>query len=383
MFELTPEQRLLQQTAREFAREQLAPYARERDRAEGLPRSIVDQLGQVGFLGLGLPASYGGTEVDELSYCLVVEELGRGDSSVRGLVTVSLGLVAKTILRWGGEAHRTRWLPRLATGRALGCFALTEPAAGSDAAHLQTRATATGDGWEISGSKLFITNGTWADVALVFARTGPAGSGAGGVSCFVVPTDTPGFTARPIKGKLGLRAQDTAELVLDRIRLPRDALLGEPGGGFTVAMSALDRGRISLAAGCVGLAQAALDAAVSYATQRHAFGKPIARHQLIQRLLSTMDVEIAAARLLTYAAAVLAGTGKPHTVAAARAKLYASQTAVRATGAGLQVFGGYGYIDEFPAERLLRDARVTTLYEGTSQIQQLLIGRSLTGMSAV
>lgn len=379
-FELTSEQSALRQLAREFADREVAPYSRDWDRNERMDRGVVGKLADVGFLGAGLPERYGGTPVDTLAYCLVVEELGRADSSVRGVVTVHLGLVAKTLLTWGSDRQRGRWLPAMAAGRSLGCFALTEPGTGSDAANLSTRAVRVGREWRLDGSKIFITNGTWADLALVFARTG--GPGPKGITCFLIPMNRPGIERRPVKGKLGLRAQDTAEIHFDGVTATDEDIVGEPGEGFRVAMSALDRGRLSVAAGCVGVAQACLDAALDYAGTRQAFGGPIAGHQLVQRLLADISVETEAARLLTWRAAALADRPDPQTLASCHAKYFASETAVRAADAAVQVFGGYGYIDEYPVGRYMRDARVTTLYEGTSQIQQLAIGRLLTGHNA-
>jgi alkylation response protein AidB-like acyl-CoA dehydrogenase len=379
-FTLTPEQELIRASAREFVEREVAPHTREWDRAEGMDRSIVGKLAEVGFLGAVLPEEYGGMGLDTVSYCLLMEELGRGDSSVRGIVSVNLGLVGKTLVRWGTDEQKRDWLPRLASGEALGCYALTEPGSGSDPASLTARAERDGDEWALSGSKLFITLGTWAGLALVFARTG--GAGARGISCFLVPTDSPGFVARELKGKLGLRAQDTGELFLDGVRVPDARRLGDEGDGFKVAMSALDTGRISLAAGCVGIAQACLDACRAYASERRQFGKPIASFQLVQELIADMAVETEAARLLTWRAAALADAGERHTLESSVAKYFASEVAVRAANAAVQVHGGYGYVDEYPVGKYLRDARVTTLYEGTSQIQKLIIGRALTGESA-
>src|SRR3954447_24264669 len=379
-FDLTPEQELIRSSAREFAEREIAPHVRDWDRAEAIDRSLVGRLGEAGYLGAGWDDDYGGSGLDTLSYALVVEELGKADSSVRGIVSVNVGLVGKTIARWGTEEQKREWLPKLASGDALGCYALTEPGCGSDAAALTTRAERDGDDWQLTGSKTFITLGTWASVALVFARTG--GEGPRGITCFLVPTDGDGFSSHPIKGKLGLRAQDTAELVLDGVRVPEASVLGEEGGGFRVAMSALDHGRISLAAGCVGIAQGCLEASVAYAKERRAFGRPIGGFQLVQELLADMAVETEAARLLTRRAASLADAGEPHTVESSIAKLYASEAAVRAANSAVQVFGGYGFVDEYPVGKYLRDARVTTLYEGTSQIQRLIIGRALTGESA-
>src|SRR5919106_2997190 len=379
-FALTPEQQLVRATAREFCERELVPNARAWDEAEELPRELVPKLAEIGFLGASLPAEHGGMGLDTISYCLVMEELGRADSSVRGIVSVSNGLFGKTGARWGTDERRREWLPRLAAGEALGCYALTEPGCGSDAAALATRAVRDGDDWLLTGSKVFITLGSWAAVAIVFARTG--GEGARGITAFLVPTDSAGFGAQPLKGKLGLRAQDTAELSLDGVRVPDSARLGDEGQGFKVAMSALDNGRISLAAGCVGIAQGCVDASVAYSGERRAFGKPVAGFQLVQQLLAEMHVETDAARLLTWRAAALADAGQPYTTEASVAKWYASEASVRAANAAVQVLGGYGYVDEYPVAKYLRDARVTTLYEGTSQIQQLIVGRALTGENA-
>lgn len=379
--ELSQEQSAVRDLARAFTEREIAPYAAGWDRAESVDRAVVKKLGAVGFLGLTVPEQYGGSGGDHLSYALVTEELGRGDSAVRGIVSVSLGLVAKTIAAWGSEEQKRDWLPRLCSGDALGCFGLTEPGTGSDAAALTTRATREGDSYVISGSKMFITNGTWADVVLLFARTGDE-PGHRAISAFLVPADSPGLTRREIHGKLGLRGQATAELSLDGVRVPASAMLGPEGKGFSVAMSALAKGRMSVAAGCVGIAQAALDAAVSYAVQREQFGKPIARHQLVQELIADISVDVDAARLLTWRVADLIDRGRPFATESSTAKLFASEAAVRAASNALQVHGGYGYIDEYPAGKLLRDARVMTLYEGTSQIQKLLIGRARTGVSA-
>ncbi|AJF69604.1 acyl-CoA dehydrogenase family protein [Streptomyces vietnamensis] len=379
--ELSEEQEAVRRLAEDFVAREVTPHAAAWDRAEEVDRGIVKKLGAVGFLGLTIPEEYGGSGGDHLAYCLVTEELGRGDSSVRGIVSVSLGLVAKTVASWGSEEQKRAWLPRLTSGEALGCFGLTEPGTGSDAGNLATRAVRDGDAYVVNGSKMFITNGTWADVVLLFARTNDT-PGHKGVSAFLVPTDTPGLTRRPVHGKLGLRGQATAELVLEDVRVPADAMLGPEGKGFAVAMSALAKGRMSVAAGCVGIAQAALDAAVRYAGEREQFGKPIASYQLVQELLSDIAVDVDAARLLTWRVADLVDRGQDFATAASKAKLYASEAAVRAANNALQVFGGYGYIDEYPVGKLVRDARVMTLYEGTSQIQKLIIGRALTGVSA-
>ncbi|SDY90554.1 hypothetical protein SAMN05444365_10484 [Micromonospora pattaloongensis] len=378
--ELSPEQAAVRQLAAEFVDREVAPHAAEWDRREAVDPGIVGALGRLGFLGLTIDEEYGGSGGDHLAYCLVLEELGRGDSSVRGIVSVSLGLVAKSIAGYGTPEQKRAWLPRLTAGEALGCFALTEPGTGSDAASLATRAVRDGDDWVITGSKIFITNGTTADVALVFARTG--GPGHRGITAFLVPTDAAGFGRREIHGKLGLRGQATAEIDLDGVRVPDAARLGAEGKGFSIAMAALAKGRMSVAAGCVGIAQGCLDAAVGYAGQREQFGRPIASYQLVQRLISNIAVDTAAARLLVWRVADLIDRGQPFATESSMAKLFASEAAVRAANDALQVFGGYGYVDEYPVGKYLRDARVTTLYEGTSQIQQLLIGRALTGVNA-
>jgi alkylation response protein AidB-like acyl-CoA dehydrogenase len=379
-FSLTEEQEQLRDLARTWVEREVRPHATEWDRAEQVDPAIVKGLGGVGFLGLGIPEEYGGGGGDLMSYCLVIEELGAVDSAVRGIVSVSLGLVTKSIQKWGTETQKRTWLPGLCAGEQLACFALTEPETGSDAASLRLRAIRDGDDWLLTGTKTFITNGTWADVALVFARTG--GPGAKGITAFLVPTATEGFTRNEIKGKLGLRGQPTAELVLDGVRVSDAHRLGEVGAGFSVAMTALDAGRISVAAGCVGLARGCLEASLAYAKQRQQFGKPIASFQLVQEMLADMAVETDAARLLVWRAADLAERGVRFGTEASMAKLFATEVCVRAANGAVQVLGGYGYIDEFPVAKALRDARVMTLYEGTSQIQKLLIGRALTGINA-
>ncbi|GAA2491305.1 acyl-CoA dehydrogenase family protein [Streptomyces thermolineatus] len=383
-FELDETQAEFRAMAAAFADAELAPRAREWDRREEVDRSIMLRLGELGFLGLTLPEEYGGVEADTVSYAAVTEELGRGDSAVRGLVSVSLGLAAKTVNAHGTKEQKEQWLPRLASGQAVGCFGLTEPGSGSDAGSLRTRAVRDGDDWVITGQKMFITNGTWADLCVLFARTGE--DATRGITAFLVPTDSPGFTANLIHGKLGLRGQPTAELVLDGVRVPDSARLGEVGRGFGIALGTLTKGRISVAAGAVGLAQAALDAAVKYAGERTQFGRTIAHHQLVQELLADSAVDTEAARLLTLKAASLVDANAPReklAKAASMAKYFASETAVRVSNNALQVFGGYGFIDEYPVGKYVRDARVLTLYEGTSQVQKLLIGRALTGVDAL
>ncbi|MEU4688711.1 acyl-CoA dehydrogenase family protein [Actinoplanes sp. NPDC023714] len=377
---LSQEQEQLRDLARDWVEREVVPHVTEWDRAEQVDLKIVGKLAELGFLGLGIAEEFGGSGGDFLSYILMMEELGRGDTSVRGIVSVSLGLVAKSIQAYGTDAQKRQWLPGMCAGETLGCFGLTEPGTGSDAGSLTTRAVRDGDDWLITGEKIFITNGTWAGVVLVFARTG--GPGPKGITAFLVPADAPGLTRREIKGKLGLRGQATAEMTFEGVRVSDANRLGREGGGFKIAMSALDKGRIAVASGSVGLARGCLEAAVAYAQERTQFGKPIASYQLVQEMLADMAVETDAARLLVWRAADLVDRGRPFGTEASMAKLFATESAVKASNQAIQVFGGYGYVDEFPVGKAMRDARVTTLYEGTSQIQKLLIGRALTGINA-
>ncbi|MCO7240155.1 MULTISPECIES: acyl-CoA dehydrogenase family protein [unclassified Aeromicrobium] len=377
---LTDEQAGFRALARDFLDREVVPHRAAWDRAESVDLAIIPKLGEIGFFGLTIPEEYGGVGGDYLTYVLAAEELGRADSAIRGIVSVSSGLFGTSVLRHGTEEQKQRWLPDIATGRILGCFGLTEPGHGSDAGNLRTRARRDGDDWVIDGSKVFITNGTWADVALVFART--SDDGPRGVSAFLVPTDTPGFEATEIKGKLGLRGQATAALSFDGVRVPADALLGEVGQGFKIAMQTLDKGRVTIAASCVGIVQGCLEETVAYTGQREQFGQPIASYQLVQEMIADMSVDADAARLLTWRAADLMQRGEPYGTAASKAKLFASEAAVRAANLAVQAFGGYGFIDEYPVQKYLRDARVMTLYEGTSQVQKLLVGRAETGINA-
>ncbi|GAA3955945.1 acyl-CoA dehydrogenase family protein [Gordonia caeni] len=379
-FTLTDEQRAFQQTARDFLNKEVVPFRAEWDRRESVDTSIIPKLGEVGFFGLTIPEEYGGLGGDYITYCLGMEELGRADSSVRGIVSVSMGLFGKIVLSHGTHEQKQRWLPGIADGSLLGCFGLTEPDSGSDPANLKTRAVRDGTDWVITGNKIFITNGTWADVCVVFARTG--GAGPKGVSAFLVPTDSAGFERTEIHGKLGLRGQATAELRFDGVRVPADAVLGEEGQGFAIAMTSLDKGRVSVGAGCTGIVAGCLDTVVEYTTARTQFGRPIASFQLIQDMIAEMSVDADCARLLTWKAAAAIESGEPVAVPASKAKLFASEAAVKAANLAVQALGGYGYIDEYPVQKYLRDARVMTLYEGTSQIQKLLIGRAETGVSA-
>ena len=379
---LTAEQDAVRKAVREWVDDVVVPRALSNDREERFPQEALDGLKQTGFIGMTIPEEFGGGGADPLSYLLLIEELGRGDANVRSIVSVHLGLVAGVIARLGTQEQKERWLPQMATGEVLACFGLTEPDHGSDAGNLQGTAVRTDSGgYRINARKIFITNGTIAGLALVMARTG--GPGGKGVSAFLVPTDTPGFTANKIHGKLGLRSCDTAELVLDDVEVGEDALLGgQEGTGMKAALSALGDGRMSIAASCTGIMQACLDSMISYTTQREQFGKKIAAHQLVQELIADTAVELDAARLMSWRAADLKSRGEDYALAASKAKLFATEASVRAANNCIQAYGGYGYVDEYPGGKYLRDARVTTLYEGTSQIQKLIIGRALTGINA-
>jgi butyryl-CoA dehydrogenase len=381
-FELTDEQRLIRDTAREFADNEIFPKARENDRNEHFDLDLVKKLGDMGYLGPIVDEEYGGRGLDYRTYALIVEEVGRADSSARTVVSVQTSLVCSSIQRWGSEEQKHEWLPRLCSGEILGCFGLTEPNTGSDAANLATRAEKTDGGWKITGQKQWISMGNYAKVALVFAQTDPEQKHRG-LAAFLVPTDSEGFSSSAIHGKLGLRASDTAELSLDGVEVGDQALLGNVGDGFKVAMSALDSGRYSVASGCVGICQGCVNASVAYSKERIQFDRPIASFQLVQEMIADMVVDTEAARALVWRAGWLKDTGRPNTKETSVAKLFATEAAVRSANTAIQVHGGSGYVDDYPVERYLRDARVTTLYEGTSQIQKLIIARSVTGVNAM
>jgi alkylation response protein AidB-like acyl-CoA dehydrogenase len=381
-FELDDEQRLVRETARDFTNKEIVERARENDRNEHFDLDLVAKIAAQGYLGAIVPREYGGAGLDYLTYGLIVEEVGRGCSAMRTVISVQTSLVCSAILRWGTEEQKHKYLPKLCSGEWLGCFGLTEPDTGSDAANQKTRARKTDDGWVINGSKMFISMGNHAKVALIFAQTDPE-KGHRGVACFLVDTDQPGFKPQAIHHKLGLRGSDTAEIGLDDVQAPEEAMLGGVGDGFKVAMSALDSGRYSVAAGCVGICQGCLDASVAYSKERVQFGRPIASFQLVQEMLADIAVKTEAARMLVWRAGYLKDSGKPNTTETSVAKLYATESAIECANTAIQVHGGSGYVDDYPVERYLRDVRVTTLYEGTSQIQKLIIGRSLTGINAL
>jgi alkylation response protein AidB-like acyl-CoA dehydrogenase len=381
-FDLTPEQEQIRKLARDFADKEIAPGARERDRAEQFPADVLRKMAPIGLLGGPVPEKYGGMGIDYISHALITEEIGRADSSVRTTLSVQISLVELTILKWGTEEQKRAWLPRLCKGEVIACFGLTEPAVGSDATRLQASAKRHGSGWIINGRKMWISNGSVSKLALVFANADPT-KGHQGITAFLIDRDRSPYGSQALHGKLGLRSSDSSELILDNVKVPDSARLGEVGEGFKIAMSALDSGRYSVAAGAVGTAQAAIDASVAYATQRKTFGKPIAGHQLVAELIADMVVETEAARLLVWRAGDLKNKGKPNTRETSIAKLYASEIAQRVTDNGIQIHGGYGFSDEFPVERFWRDARVNRLYEGTTQIQKLIIGRFTTGIDAI
>jgi alkylation response protein AidB-like acyl-CoA dehydrogenase len=377
-FELAPEQREIQELAREFAAREIEPNAAEWDREHRFPRDVFARLAELGLMGTCIPEAYGGAGADFLSYILVLEELSRADAGVGVTVAVHTSAVTLPLLAFGTDEQRSRFVPPLARGEHLGAFALTEPEAGSDAGALRTRAEPDGDGWRITGAKQWITNGRYAGTFLLFARTDQETPGARGVSAFVLDADHVSVTRD--EQKLGLNSSTTNDIVVEGALVGRDRLLGEEGHGFRIAMATLDGGRIGIAAQAVGIAQAAYDVAREYAKERHAFGRPISEFQAIQHKLANMATEIDAARLLTYRAATLRERGEPHTEAGAKAKLFASEMARRQTGEAIQILGGYGYTKEFPVERYYRDAKITEIYEGTSEIQRLVIARSILGL---
>jgi len=381
-FQLSDEQKLIREAAREFAEREILPNIRDNDREGRFDRELARKLGQIGFLGAPVAEEYGGRGLDYVSYGLIAEEIGRADSSARTVVSVCTSLVAGPIEKWGTEKQKKKWLPRLCSGEGLGCFGLTEPDTGSDAANLRTRAKKTGNGWSISGQKMWISLGNVSDFALIFAQTDPALKHRG-LAAFIVPTDSDGFTTQEIHGKLGLRSSDTAEISLDEVEVGEDAMLGEVGDGFKVAMSALENGRYSVAAGCVGICEGCVQSSVEYAKERKQFGVPLARFQLVQEMIAEMILKRDASRMLVLRAGLLKDEKKPNATETSVAKLYATEAAVECANLAIQVHGGSGYVDDYPVERYLRDARVTTLYEGTSQIQKLIIGRAATGINAM
>jgi alkylation response protein AidB-like acyl-CoA dehydrogenase len=378
-FELTSEQREIQALARDFAAAEIEPHAAEWDRAHGFPRELLSKLAELGLLGVCVPEADGGAGADFVSYVLVLEELSRGDAGVGVTVAVHTSACTLPILRFGTDEQRARFVPPLARGDGIGCFALTESGSGSDAGSLITRAERVEGGWQITGAKQWITNAAFGGTVLLFARTDAATTSARGVSAFVLDTGQIAITRT--EEKLGLNSSVTNDIAVDSL-VDADRLLGEQDHGFRIAMATLDGGRIGIAAQAVGIAQAAYEVALAYAKERQAFGRRIADFQAIQHKLANMSMEIDAARLLVHRAAWLKDRGLPHTEAGAKAKLFASETARRQTAEAIQVLGGYGYTKEFPVERYYRDAKITEIYEGTSEIQRLVIARHILGEQA-
>jgi alkylation response protein AidB-like acyl-CoA dehydrogenase len=381
-FALSAEQELIRETARTFTDREIVPRARENDRNEHFDTELVAMLAAQGYLGAIVPPEYGGAGLDYRTYAIITEEVGRGCSAMRTVVSVQTSLVCSTLVRWGTEEQKQAYLPRLCSGEWLGCFGLTEPDTGSDAANQKTRARRVDGGWSITGTKMWISLGNHAKLALIFAQTDPDLAHRG-LACFLVETDTPSFGHQEIHGKMGLRGSDTASLSLDDVRVPDSALLGEVGDGFKIAMTALDSGRYSVAAGCVGVCQGSLEASVAYAKEREQFGRPIGSFQLVQAMIADQRVLTDSARLLVLRAGWLKDEGRPSTTETSIAKLHATEAAQTCSHLAIQIHGGSGYVDDHPVERYFRDVRVTTLYEGTSQIQKLIIGRAETGINAL
>jgi alkylation response protein AidB-like acyl-CoA dehydrogenase len=381
-FGLSDEQRLIRDTAREFTDREIVLQSRENARNHHFDVELVRKVADQGYLGAIVPTEYGGAGLDYVSYGLVVEEIGRGDSAIRTVISVQTSLVCSGILKWGNEEQKRKYLPKLCSGEWLGCFALTEPDTGSDAANQRTRARRTDSGWVINGAKMWISMANYAKVALVFAQTDPE-LGHKGIACFIVDTDQPGFKAQTIEHKMGLHASDTGSIALEDVEVSDDDVLGEVGDGFKIAMSNLDSGRYSVAAGCVGICRGCVEESVRYAKEREQFGRPIASFQLVQGMSADMVLKTDASRMLVWRAGWLKDEGLPNTLETSIAKLHATEASLECANMAIQVHGGAGYVDDHPVERYFRDARVTTLYEGTSQIQKLIIGRAMTGINAL
>jgi alkylation response protein AidB-like acyl-CoA dehydrogenase len=373
---LTEEQRMIRDAARQFSVEVLAPNAGQWDKDGALPDAVVRQLGELGLLGMIVPGDFGGTYSDYTAYALAMEEIAAGCASCATLMSVHNSVGCGPILAYGGDAQKAEWLPKLASGEVIGAFCLTEPHAGSEANNLRVRAVERDGQWIISGSKQFVTNGRRAGVAIVFAVTDPE-LGKRGISAFIVPTSTPGFNVGPPEHKLGIRASDTCPITFDDCAIPAANLLGERGEGLKIALSNLEGGRIGIAAQALGIARAAFDAARAYARERVQFGKPIIEHQSVANMLADMQTQINAARLLVLHAARMRTEGVPCLSEASQAKLFASEMAERVCSDAIQIHGGYGYLQDYPVERHYRDARITQIYEGTSEVQRMVIARNV------
>ncbi len=376
-FDLTKEQELIAQSVAEFADKEVAPKVAAYDEAEEFPRDLVDKMYDLGLMGMMVPPEYGGGGTDTVSYTLAMEEINRVDASLGVIMSVNNSLVCDPILRFGTEAQKEFYLPRFAQGPWLGAYALTEPWSGSDAGAMRATAVREGDEWVLNGQKIFVTNGWHADAIVTYAKTDPKAPRSQGISAFIVPADAPGLQKVRKEKKLGIRASDTAALAFENLRIPEENLLGERDRGFRVALATLDGGRIGIASQALGIARGSFEAARDYAQEREQFDRPIAEFQAIRFKLADMATEIDAARLLIHHAAALRDRGKNYTKAASMAKLFASDLAVRASREAIQIFGGYGYLRDYPVEKRYRDAKITELYEGTSEIQRLVIARHL------
>ena len=375
---LTAEQELIRDSIRAFAQERLAPFAAEWDRNHTFPREALKELAELGALGMVVPEEWGGAGMDYMSLVLALEEIAAGDGATSTIVSVQNSLPCGILNRFGTEAQKEAWLKPLACGEKLGCFCLTEPHVGSDASAIRTTAVREGDEWVLNGVKQFITTGKHADVAIVFAVTDKV-AGKKGITCFLVPANAPGYLVGRIEEKMGQKASDTTQILFENCRIPADSLVGMEGEGYRIALSNLEAGRIGIAAQCLGMARAALEAAVKYAQERESFGKPIFEHQAVNFRLADMATQLEAARQLVWHAASLKDAGRPCLKEASMAKLFASEMAERVCSDAIQVHGGYGYVTDFPVERIYRDVRVCQIYEGASDIQRLVIGRALGG----
>ena len=375
---LTQEQELIRDSMRAFAQERLAPFAAEWDRNHTFPREALNELAELGALGMVVPEEWGGAGMDYMSLVLTLEEIAAGDGATSTIVSVQNSLPCGILNRFGSDAQKEAWLKPLARGEKLGCFCLTEPHVGSDASAIRTTAVRDGNEWVLNGVKQFITTGKHADVAIVFAVTDKA-AGKKGITCFLVPANAPGYQVGRLEEKMGQKASDTTQILFEDCRIPADSVVGKEGEGYRIALSNLEAGRIGIAAQCLGMARAALEAAVKYAQERESFGKPIFEHQAVNFRLADMATQLEAARQLVWHAASLKDAGRPCLKEASMAKLFASEMAERVCSDAIQVHGGYGYVTDFPVERIYRDVRVCQIYEGASDIQKLVIGRALAG----
>lgn len=374
--ELTEEQRMIRDMARDFANAELTPNAERWEKEGWLDGQVLEQMGELGLLGMMVPEEWGGSYIDYSCYALAVEEISRGCAATGAVMSIHSSVGCAPLLRWGSEEQKQQWLPALASGEVLSCFCLTEPQAGSEANNLRTRAVEDGDHWVINGSKQFVSNAKRAGLAIVFAVTDPK-LGKKGLSAFLVPTDTPGFEVERMEQKMGLKASDTCAVSLVNCRIPKENMLGPRGRGLALALSGLEGGRIGIAAQSIGIARAAFEAALKYAGERIQFGKPIREHQSVANMLADMHTQINASRLMVMYAARLRTAGQPCLSEASQAKLFASEMAERVCSMAIQVHGGYGYLEDYAVERHYRNARITQIYEGTSEIQRMLIAREL------